>query len=202
MKKLLLILIFLLIFGSTKIVSAQTYCCDNSLNSYRWCATFDNCQLTPSFTGCNSTNTSHPSRCSPGDICWANPGNSRGICSPSDDNPLTTPTPIPIDTFAPTLCPGDDPSAGYPGLMSALGCIETYPMRFLYSVRQLILGIAGGIAFLLMIVGAFFILTSQGNPERLQRGKEILLGSLTGILFIIFTWFILNLITRDVLNLF
>lgn len=88
------------------------------------------------------------------------------------------------------------------GLDTAIGCIPTDPSEFIYVFRSILIGIGAGIAFLLMIVGAFFVLSSQGVPERLQRGKEIFTGAIIGLLLIIFSVFILDLIGIDILGLF
>jgi len=73
---------------------------------------------------------------------------------------------------------------------------------FVGAFRDIIIGVGGGIAFLLMIVGAAFILTSRGNPEAIARGKEVFVGALTGLLIMIFSVFLLELIGSDMLGLF
>lgn len=111
------------------------------------------------------------------------------------------------DYFEPLECPCPSRFTGKfcadnPAIQTALGCIPTHPLYFVGSIRDLFIGVGGGIAFLLMIIGAFFILTSQGQPERVQRGKEIFVGALVGLLFMIFAVFLLRLITADILKLF
>ena len=111
------------------------------------------------------------------------------------------------DFFEPTTCgecpPGDEAfCAKYPNIETALGCIPTHPVAFVSQFMIILLGVGGGIAFLLMIIGAFFVLTSQGQPERVQRGKEVFTGALVGLLMIIFGTFILELIGVDILGLF
>jgi hypothetical protein len=63
------------------------------------------------------------------------------------------------------------------------------------------LGIAGGVAFLLILLGGFQILTSAGNPEQLEAGKELVTSAITGLLLIIFSTFILRLIGVDILGI-
>lgn len=89
-----------------------------------------------------------------------------------------------------------------PALMTALGCVPTHPLYFIAYWRETFIALGGGIALLFMIVGALFVLTSQGNPEKVKRGKEIFIGGLTGLVVMIFTAFVLNFITVDILNLF
>jgi len=84
---------------------------------------------------------------------------------------------------------------------TALGCIPTDPGQFISWLLPAAIGIAGGLAFLLIIYGAFTILTSSGNPEKLNSGKEILISALAGLLLIIFSVFILKLIGVDILGI-
>ncbi|MCX6726119.1 MAG: pilin [Candidatus Shapirobacteria bacterium] len=65
-----------------------------------------------------------------------------------------------------------------------------------FSVR-----IAGGIAFLLIIIGAFQIILSAGNPDRVKAGKEMITAALAGLFLIIFSIFILKLIGVDILQI-
>ncbi len=87
-------------------------------------------------------------------------------------------------------------------LRTALGCIPTQPNQFIMAAIRILLGLGGGIAFLLMIVGAAFVLTSQGNPEAINRGKEVFTGAIIGLLMMIFSTFLLELIGVDILGLF
>jgi len=61
--------------------------------------------------------------------------------------------------------------------------------------------IAGGIAFLLIVVGAFQIVLSAGNPDRIKAGKEMITAALSGLFLIIFSVFILKLIGADILQI-
>lgn len=80
------------------------------------------------------------------------------------------------------------------GVWTALGCIHTDPSTFIGEILRIGIGIGGGIAFLLILFGGFQILTSAGNPEKLNAGKELVTSAITGLLIIIFSLFILRLI--------
>lgn len=84
---------------------------------------------------------------------------------------------------------------------TALGCLPNDPKEFVIRVLGLAVGIGGGIAFLLMLFGGFQVLTSAGDPERLNSGKDVIGSALTGLLLIIFSLFILKLIGVDILGL-
>lgn len=89
-----------------------------------------------------------------------------------------------------------------PGVYSAIGCIRFgNAASIVSSVFQLGIGIAGGIAFLLILFGGFQILVSAGNPERVQAGKELITSAITGLLLIIMSIFILRLIGFNILDL-
>jgi hypothetical protein len=77
---------------------------------------------------------------------------------------------------------------------TALGCIQTDPTQFIGEILRIGIGIGGGIAFLLILFGGFQVLTSAGNPEHLNAGKELITSAITGLLIIIFSLFILRLI--------
>ncbi|MBI2020607.1 hypothetical protein HYS94_04265, partial [Candidatus Daviesbacteria bacterium] len=59
-----------------------------------------------------------------------------------------------------------------PGIQTAIGCIHTSPVGFTRDLLRFVLGIGGGLAFLMMLLGAFQMLTSAGNPETLAAGRE------------------------------
>lgn len=84
---------------------------------------------------------------------------------------------------------------------TAIGCIPTDFTGLFNSFFTLGIGIAGGIAFLLILFGGFQILTSAGNPERLAAGKELVTSAITGLLMIIFSVFLLRVIGVDILGI-
>lgn len=90
---------------------------------------------------------------------------------------------------------------GYAGMWTSIGCIPTDPQGFIAKFLSIGVGIAGGIAFLLIIFGGFTILTSSGNPERLHTGKELVSAAIAGLLLIIFSLFLLQLIGYNILGI-
>lgn len=90
---------------------------------------------------------------------------------------------------------------GKQGISTALGCINVSGTDFVTTLLNFGIGIAGGIAFLLIIFGGFQILTSAGNPERLNAGKELISSAITGLLMIIFSVFLLRIIGVDILGI-
>ena len=88
------------------------------------------------------------------------------------------------------------------GINTAIGCIPiTDPNLFIGFILRWAIGIGGGIAFLLIVYSAFMIMTSQGNPERLKAGQELLTSAIAGLIMLIFSVFILELIGVKILQI-
>lgn len=112
----------------------------------------------------------------------------------------------------PVCCvPNPPPSPGAGGSIScsggtsintAIGCIS-------YVTRSLLIGfllkwgigIVGGIAFLLILVAGFQILTSRGDPTRLQAGQELMTSAIMGVLMLILSLVLLRIIGYGILGI-
>lgn len=88
-----------------------------------------------------------------------------------------------------------------PQAWTAIGCIPSDPGAFVSQFLGVGIGIAGGVAFLLIIFGGFQILTSAGNPEQLNAGRELVSSAIAGLLLIIFSVFILRIIGVNILGI-
>ena len=85
---------------------------------------------------------------------------------------------------------------------TAIGCIPIGDTNvFIGFILRWAIGVGGGIAFLLIIVAGFQIMTSTGNPERVQAGKELMTSAVAGLIMLIFSVFILRIIGVDILKL-
>ncbi|MBU1071577.1 hypothetical protein KKG65_04205 [Patescibacteria group bacterium] len=84
---------------------------------------------------------------------------------------------------------------------TAIGCISTNVESggFVGSLLELAIGLGGGIALLLILYGTFIVTTSAGNPDKLTQGKEIISSAVSGLLFIILSIVLLNLIGVKIL---
>lgn len=63
------------------------------------------------------------------------------------------------------------------------------------------MGISGGIAILLIIISGYRIMISRGNPESTQNAKEQLTAAIVGLLFVIFSIVILQVIGYNILGI-
>lgn len=87
-------------------------------------------------------------------------------------------------------------------IATAIGCVPYNVRGFIDGVLAWSAGIAGGLAFLLMILGSLQMLTSQGNPDQLKKGREQFVAAISGLLFIIFSITLLQIIGTDILGIF
>jgi hypothetical protein len=87
------------------------------------------------------------------------------------------------------------------GIQTVIGCFPTDPEFIPGWLLGLSLPLAGAAAFMLMLYGAFLIITSSGDPEKLKEGQEILFSALAGLLLIIFSVFILRLVGVTILRI-
>jgi len=170
----------------------------------------------PYGTYCNDSETNYYP-CQPDQYCNTNnippglPQGCSGVC--------TSLTPIPIPTDTTTSSPYDpcsgvtgesltaceactSPIDGVPqGTYTAIGCIPTEPQAFVSVFIKWAISVGAGIAFLLIIYGAFTVITAAGEPEKLKAGQETITSAITGILFIIFAIFLLRFIGADLLKI-
>jgi len=89
----------------------------------------------------------------------------------------------------------------YVGIKTALGCFPTEPEWVIKWIIQYAIMFAGGVGFLLMVYASVQIMTSSGDPEKLQAGKQMLTSAIMGILLIVFSLFIIRLIGYDILRI-
>ena len=90
-----------------------------------------------------------------------------------------------------------------PQVWTAIGCVNTSndPGQFIVKILDLGIGVAGGIAFLLILFGGLQIMTSAGNPEQLNAGRELVTSAITGLLLIVFSIFILQFIGVSIIGI-
>lgn len=96
---------------------------------------------------------------------------------------------------ADVLCNGDQ------GVTTALGCIPIGSGNFTTWILQYLFGIAGGIAFLLMVYGFILVATSGGDEKKVAGAKETITSAIVGLLVCIFSVFILRLVAVNILNI-
>ncbi|OGM14929.1 hypothetical protein A3A76_02255 [Candidatus Woesebacteria bacterium RIFCSPLOWO2_01_FULL_39_23] len=91
---------------------------------------------------------------------------------------------------------------GQEGIYTAVGCIPVANQtEFLSFILPWAIGLGGGIAFIVIILSGFMIMTSAGNPARAKTGKELLTAAIMGLLMIIFSVYLLDVIGLRILRI-
>ena len=82
-----------------------------------------------------------------------------------------------------------------------LGCIPNDPIGFVAKFYAIGLGLIGGVALLFIIYGGYIILSSQGNPTSLNKGKSYIMYAIIGLLLAIFGFVFVQIIVVNVLKI-
>jgi hypothetical protein len=93
------------------------------------------------------------------------------------------------------------PSTGGTGVNTALGCIPTQPEGLVKWVLGWGITLGGGLAILLSLWGGVTIILAGGNPEKINEGKEMITSAISGLLFIIFSVFLLRFVGVNILGI-
>ena len=88
-----------------------------------------------------------------------------------------------------------------PGISTAIGCIHTEPKALVTDLLKFATAISGGLAFLLMLLGAFQMITSAGNPDTLHAGRDRFTSAIIGLLIVIFSILLMQILSIDILGL-
>ena len=85
--------------------------------------------------------------------------------------------------------------------LSTFGSIPTSPSGFIKVLFDILLSVSGGIALLLIIKSGYQLMTSQGKPEQMQAGRDQIIAAIVGLVFLIFSFVVLQLIGYDILHI-
>ena len=208
----------------------QTYCCvPNNVPTITptptllpcpgTCAT--SCSLgyevyNPGIGYCKETNSSNVVCCLKCNLnlgsCSKNIDCCSGYCSQTENPPRClawyskgTPPPDPTITPLPPrpACSKYASNGDCIQVNTAIGnvSLDDNGTGFVGSLFGILLGFSGGIAILLIIYSGIRLITSQANPEKIQQSREILTAAIVGLLFIIFSVVILEVIGIDILHI-
>ncbi|MEK6705930.1 MAG: hypothetical protein AABZ06_09090, partial [Bdellovibrionota bacterium] len=94
---------------------------------------------------------------------------------------------------------GLGPGSGSQNLPNPLGKI-TDPRVLIGIVINSVLGLVGSIAFVVFIAGGIIWMTSAGNSDKIQKGKNMIIWAALGLAVIFFSYAIVRFILEDVLT--
>ncbi len=81
--------------------------------------------------------------------------------------------------------------------LQGVNCNQTQTVSGLIKlVINWMLALAGLIAVLFLIVGGFWYITSAGNEEQAEKGKGTVINAIIGIVIIVLSWVIVNVVSR------
>lgn len=84
---------------------------------------------------------------------------------------------------------------------TGFGSISTNVTSAISTLFGILLSFSGGVAIILIIFSGYRIMTSGGNPEKIKGSREMLTAAIIGLLFVIFSVSILQVIGVDILHL-
>ena len=93
------------------------------------------------------------------------------------------------------------------GIQTAIGCVPisagnlTKDDGFLSFLLKFAFGISGAVILFMIIFTGYTLLTSGGNPEKLQLAKENIVSIFSGLILIAFSLILLQTIGADILQL-
>lgn len=94
--------------------------------------------------------------------------------------------------------PGNESS----GINTAIGCIPVGSgNELITAILNIAIGLGGGIALALILYGVFIVTTSAGMPDKLKAGSEIITSAVVGLIFILLSIFLVNLIGINILGI-
>ena len=120
------------------------------------------------------------------------------------NTPIPTATPKPTNTPIPVLATATPipPSPVDPDCLETdLGCIPSHPLRFTEQVYIWGLGLLSGIALLFIMYGGYLIMTSQGNPTRLENGRKYIYYAIGAMILGTMGFVLLEIIAKDLLQI-
>lgn len=65
---------------------------------------------------------------------------------------------------------------------------------FIKNIVKTLVGIAGAVAVVFMVIGGFHYITSSGNPEKLDKAKSTLLYSGIGLVIVLAAYTIVDFV--------
>lgn len=92
---------------------------------------------------------------------------------------------------------GDPPE----GMWTAIGCLSTKPEKAAEQVFNIALGFGGIFILIQILMGAFGLITSSGNPGAVEKARSRIINAIVALLFLVFSVTLLQIIGMQILQL-
>ena len=86
-------------------------------------------------------------------------------------------------------------------IVTDFGNIPCSQTGFVSTIYGIGLGLIGVVALLFIIFGGYLILSSQGNPEQLNKGKSYILYSILGLILAVSGFAFYEIVGRNILKI-
>ncbi len=86
-------------------------------------------------------------------------------------------------------------------IQTDFGCFPNDPIGFVQKFYGYGVSFIAGISLLMLIWGGYTILTSRGEPNRVNIGKNYIFYAIAGLLLAIFGYVFLEVIAVDILHI-
>ena len=81
-----------------------------------------------------------------------------------------------------------NPATAKNRLENPLGQDMDSPQKLIGRIINSVLGIVGSLALLMFVFGGLTWMTSSGNPEKIQKGKNIIVWAAIGLVIVFFAY--------------
>lgn len=88
-------------------------------------------------------------------------------------------------------------------LSTAIGCVpysDSQAMATFFLAFGMAIG--GGIALILIVAGSYQVMSSSGDPKKVEAGKALITSAVMGLIMLVFSAYILNFVGVDLLGIF
>ncbi|HWY80201.1 MAG TPA: hypothetical protein VNW29_07625 [Candidatus Sulfotelmatobacter sp.] len=85
-------------------------------------------------------------------------------------------------------------------VLTDFGCFPNDPIGFVQKFYGVGLGFVAGVALLALIYGGYAIMTSRGDPARVNNGKSYIYYAIAGLLLAIFGYAFIQTVLVDILH--
>lgn len=111
--------------------------------------------------------------------------------------------------FGSSNCPPGQTPSDQPGLEcellnpapNQLVDIDNY-QTVIIAVIRLLLGLAGAVGVIFLVIGGYQYITSRGNEEGMEKAKRTIMGAIVGIVIIVLAFAIVNIINNTLVTAF